>query len=152
MKLLIASDHAGFELKEFLKQELSKYIEIQIQDFGALQYNESDNYPDFIIPVAQTISEHWKTENNCDTFAIIIGGSGQGEAMCANRYDKVRATVFYGGDFELLKLSREHNNANILSLGARFLSKEEALKACNYWLSFKDLNILEKHKKRIAMF
>ena len=75
------------------------------------------------------------TNNIIESKGIILGGSGQGEAMAANRVKGVRAAVFYNGPDEIIKLSRQHNNANILSLGARFMSEEEMYKIIEVWLS-----------------
>jgi ribose 5-phosphate isomerase B len=84
-------------------------------------------------------------------FGIIIGGSGQGEAMCANRVVGIRAAVFYGGASEIVRLAREHNDANILSLGARFVSIEEAKESVHIFLTtpFSDA---PRHARRLAKF
>ncbi len=144
MKILIGSDHAGFELKTKIKEFLAtkKY---NVVDMGAETLTPDDDYPEILSPLALKIAE------NPDTFrGIVIGGSGQGEAIVCNRFPGVRAAVYYGGNPELLKLSREHNNANVLSLGARFLSVEEACKAVELWLTtpFSDD---ERHVRRNTM-
>ncbi len=128
MKIYIGTDHAGFELKEALKKYLAE-IGHEVEDKGAFSLNLEDDYPDFIRPVAEAVAAD--PEN---TRGIVLGGSGQGEAMTANRLKGVRAAVYYGGEREIIKLSREHNNANILSLGARFISAEEAKEAVKLWL------------------
>ena len=142
-KIYIASDHAGFELK---KQIINFLIELnfEIFDEGAFSYNKDDDYPDFISKVAEKIS----LDKEGNLLGIILGGSGQGESIVANRFKGVRSVVYYGGNDDILKLSREHNNANILSLGARFLSEDETKKAVKLWLetSFSDE---ERHKRRI---
>ena len=119
--IYLATDHAGFEHKEKVKGILeNKFSEnFEIIDCGADEYDPIDDYPDFISKAAEKISK------NTNTLGIIFGGSGQGEAMVANRYKNVRATVYYGGEIEILKLSKSHNNANILSLGARFVKEHE---------------------------
>ncbi|MEK9167772.1 MAG: RpiB/LacA/LacB family sugar-phosphate isomerase [Patescibacteria group bacterium] len=141
MKIFIGSDHAGFELKEHLKNYLSG-LGLEVADKGAHTLNPEDDYPDFIVPVAKAVAE------NYDNKGIVIGGSGQGEAIAANKIAGIRAAVYYGGPMDIVTLSREHNDANILSLGARFLSKEEAEKAVRVWLGTpfsKD----ERHIRRI---
>ena len=118
MKIHLATDHAGLELKEKVKLYLSD-LNYEVIDHGAYEYDALDDYPDFIFPCANAVS------NDPESKGIILGGSGQGEAMAANRVKGVRAAVFYNGPDEIIKLSRQHNNANILSLGARFMSEEE---------------------------
>ena len=137
--IVLATDHAGFELKEHVKRFLTEKG-YDIKDFGALEYDELDDYPDFILPAAKYISEH-------KLIGIIFGGSGQGEAMAANRIKGIRAAVFYNGPNEIVELSRLHNNANILSIGARFVSSQEVEKVIELWLStdFEE----GRHEKRI---
>ena len=137
--IVLATDHAGFELKEHIKKFLSEKG-FEIKDFGALEYDALDDYPDFIIPAAKFISEH-------KLIGIIFGGSGQGEAMAANRIKGIRAAVFYDGPDDIIELSKLHNNANILSIGARFVSKQKSEEIINLWLS----TDFEKgrHQKRI---
>ena len=127
MIIHIATDHAGLGLKEKVKSYLSK-LDFEVTDHGAYEYDALDDYPDFIFPCAEAVS------NDPNSKGIILGGSGQGEAMAANRIKGVRAAVFYNGPDEIIKLSREHNNANILSVGARFMSEEEIYKIINIWL------------------
>ena len=128
MKIHLATDHAGLELKEKVKLYLSD-LDYEVIDHGAYEYDALDDYPDFIFPCANAVS------NDPESKGIILGGSGQGEAMAANRVKGVRAAVFYNGPDEIIKLSRQHNNANILSLGARFMSEEEMYKTIEVWLS-----------------
>ena len=128
MKIHIATDHAGLELKEKVKLYLSD-LNYEVIDHGAYEYDALDDYPDFIFPCANAVS------NDPESKGIILGGSGQGEAMAANRVKGVRAAVFYNGPDEIIKLSRQHNNANILSLGARFMSEDEMYKIIEVWLS-----------------
>ena len=137
--IVLATDHAGFELKEHVKRFLIKKG-YDVKDFGALEYDGLDDYPDFILPAAKYISEH-------KLIGIIFGGSGQGEAMAANRINGIRAAVFYNGPDEIVELSRLHNNANILSIGARFVSNQEVEKVIELWLStdFEE----GRHEKRI---
>ena len=140
MKIYIAADHAGFNLKNYLKKQLLA-DGYDIEDCGAYKYDPLDDYPDFIIPAAE------KVANQPNSRGIIIGGSGQGEAMAANRIQGVRAAVYYDGPIDIVKLSRLHNNANILSLGARFLSVERATEILNIWLEEKFEG--ERHENRI---
>ena len=128
MIIHIATDHAGLELKEKVKSYLSK-LDYEVVDHGAYEYDALDDYPDFIFPCAEAVS------NDPNSKGIILGGSGQGEAMAANRVKGVRAAVFYNGPDEIIKLSRQHNDANILSLGARFMSDQEMYKIIELWLS-----------------
>ena len=141
MKIFIGADHAGFDLKQELSQFLGEHGHTVI-DKGAYSIKSDDDYPEYIIPVANEIALHK------DSKGIIIGGSGQGEAICANRIKGVRAALYYGGNPEILKLSREHNNANVLSLGARFLSFNEAKEAVTLWLAT-EFSDDERHKRRI---
>ncbi|TSC67678.1 MAG: ribose 5-phosphate isomerase B [Parcubacteria group bacterium Gr01-1014_73] len=138
MRILIASDHAGFELKNALFRFL-KEKKFEVVDCGPDKLEPDDDYPDFVAPIAEEVSADEKSQ----TLGIVIGGSGQGEAMCANRFPRVRAAVFYGSSrlnlesekrFNLIALSRQHNNANVLAIGARFVSEEEAKKAVLLWL------------------
>jgi ribose 5-phosphate isomerase B len=141
-KIYIASDHAGFELKNYLINflETQGYI---IEDKGPFNYNEEDDYTDFISLVAKEISA-----DPDNSRGIIMGGSGQGEAIVANRFLNVRAVVHYGGSLENLKKTREHNDANVLSLGARFMSEEEAKNAVKVWLET-PFSGDERHVRRI---
>lgn len=134
-KIHIGSDHAGFDLKN----EIIKFLEqkhYEVEDHGAFEYDEEDDYPDFIFPVAKSVA----LDQN--SFGIVIGGSGQGEAIAANRVKGIRAVVFNGQYDPIdgrdvppeIVTARQHNDANVLSLGSRFLSTEEALDAVETWL------------------
>ena len=109
--IILATDHAGFELKEKIKAYLVRE-NYEIQDLGASQYNEDDDYPEYMKKAGEAVSQ------NPNTKAIIFGKSGNGEAIVANRYKNVRAAVWYGGNMDIVRLSREHNDANVLSIGA----------------------------------
>ena len=128
MRIHIATDHAGLDLKNTIKDYLIKQGH-DVTDHGAYEHDPADDYPDFIIPCAKAVSEDAQSKG------IILGGSGQGEAMAANRIKGVRAAVFYDGPEDIIKLSRHHNNANILSLGARFLKKQKMFDIIEIWLS-----------------
>ena len=140
MKIHLATDHAGFELKEKIKKYLQEKG-YDITDHGAWKYDSKDDYPDFIFPAAYAVA------NDPDSFGIIMGGSGQGEAMAANRIIGVRAVVYYGGNDEIINLSRIHNNANILSLGARFIDFSTICETIECWL--KGTFERGRHEKRI---
>lgn len=131
MNIFLASDHAGFELKNFIFQEL-KNRGFNVFDNGAFSLIENDNYTDFIPLAVKKVTEDF--QNNV---AIIFGGSGQGEAICANRFNGIRCTTYYHYDLEIIKLSKEHNNANVLSIGARFVNNEQALESILLWLETK---------------
>jgi ribose 5-phosphate isomerase B len=151
MKILVGSDHAGYGLKEKLIPYL-KELGYEVEDKGAYEYNEEDDYPDFIIPVAREVSKHPN-----DIRGIVLGGSGQGEGMAANKFSDVRATVYYGQgqcvvseeQESIIKISRADNDANVLSLGARFITEEEMKEVVKEWLDtpFKDT---ERYKRRIT--
>lgn len=159
MKIALTTDHAGFnQLKD-----LQTFLENQghhCTNFGPTAFHETDDYPDFIFPAAKAVAS-----GQCD-MAIIMGGSGQGEAIAANRIKGARAAVYYGGamaqaaidaegnqasdEFEILRLSRQHNNANVLSLAARFLSQADIEKAVTIWLAT-PFSGVERHERRIKM-
>src|SRR4051812_27839108 len=106
MKIYIASDHAGFEMKRELITFLTAHG-FKMYDCGPDEYNHGDDYPDLIPKAAEHVS------NDPDSMGIVIGFSGQGEAMVANRFPHVRCAVYYGGSKHVLTLSREHNDANV---------------------------------------
>lgn len=141
MKIYLGTDHGGFELKE----KVRVYLEdegYEVKDCGAFEHNADDDYPDFIQPVAQYVQE------DPEGVGIIFGRSGQGEAIAANRFIGVRAAVYYGFDDEVVRKSREHNDANILSLGADYLTEEEAKRVITMWLETEFLGE-EKYEHRI---
>ena len=140
-KIYIGSDHAGFEMKRGLIPFL-KEGGFEVIDCGPLEYIHDDDYPDYVSVVARHIS------NEEGVFGIVLGWSGQGEAIVANRFPNVRCAVFYGGTKHILTLSREHNDANILSLGAHFITTQEAKQAVGLWLGTK-FSGDERHVRRI---
>ena len=127
MNIHLATDHAGLELKNAIKDYL-KGKGHEVTDHGAHEYDAQDDYPDFIFPCARAVAA------DPESRGIILGGSGQGEAMAANRIKGGRAAVYYGSEWEIARLSREHNNANVLSLGARFISEQEIYDIIETWL------------------
>ena len=126
--IYFATDHRGYELKEKLKAWLTEWG-YEYEDLGAKNHNEQDDYPDFVHAAAQKVSEK-PSENK----AIILGASGQGEAMAANRHAGVRAAVYYGGPHDVVALSREHNDANVFSIGASFVTEDEIKHVLKVWL------------------
>jgi ribose 5-phosphate isomerase B len=141
MKVVLASDHAGFELKKALVEFL-KLLGHEAIDMGPHTMDAQDDYPDFILPLAREVSK-----GGC--VGVIMGGSGEGEAMAANRVKGVRAAVYYGGNLEIIKLMREHNDANVLSLGARFMESGDAEDALRMFLDT-PFTGEERHVRRIA--
>lgn len=156
MKIAITTDHGGYEalqqLKPFIESLGHEYV-----DFGPQSLDMQDDYPDLIFPAARAVAS-----SECER-GIILGVSGQGEAMAANRVKGVRCALFYGpvtaksqagaeeasGDpYELIKLSREHNDANVLSLSGRFLTLEEMKQALSLWLET-PFSGEERHARRI---
>jgi ribose 5-phosphate isomerase B len=143
MTLILASDHAGFSLKESIKKFLQDKG-YSIDDVGAHSLIPDDDYPEYMSRAGMKVAADLKGE----TKAIIFGHSGQGEAVVANRFPGVRAVVYYGGNESIIKLSREHNDANVLSIGAGFVSEEEAKKAIELWL-VTPFSGEERHARRI---
>lgn len=149
----LAADHAGFEMKESIHDWLISEG-YTVVDHGAYEYDEADDYPDFIAPAAYAVSSDAERTSR----AIIIGGSGQGEAIVANRFVNVRAVVFNGQYYseeladrdipEEVVTARQHNDANVLSLGARFLSLDEAREAVAQFLET-DFSHEPRHIRRI---
>ena len=141
--IILAADHAGFALKEAIKSFLQskKY---EVIDVGAHELRDGDDYPEYMAAAALKVAQDIEGK----TKAVIFGGSGEGEAIVANRYPGVRALVWYGGNTEILKLSRQHNNANVLSIGARFVDEKTAKEAVELWLAT-DFSHDERHERRI---
>jgi ribose 5-phosphate isomerase B len=125
MKIALASDHAGFKYKEIIKEWL-KSRSHEVEDFGT-DSEESCSYTDFIRPAAEAVAE-----GKCDR-GIVLGGSGNGEAITANKVRGIRCALCW--DLRSARLSREHNDANVLSLGQRMMSIEEALEIIELWLN-----------------
>lgn len=157
MKIYLATDHAGFPLKEQVKAFLLSEG-YEVEDKGAMQYDSNDDYPDYIALAAKAITEHPEDR------AIIFGGSGQAEMIVANKFPNVRAVLFYGpihpvaaadvtgrqsdDPYEIIRLTREHNNANILSIGARFVTEDQVKRAVKIWLET-SFSGDERHMRRI---
>ena len=125
MKIALGTDHAGYELKERVKRHLQEKGH-EVKDFGT-DSAEACDYPDFIYPAALAVGT-----GECDR-AFVTGGSGNGEAIVANKVRGVRCAVCWNE--ELARLSRAHNDANVISIGARMVSVELALKMIDIWLT-----------------
>ena len=173
MTVYFAADHAGFELKRALMAHV-RTLGYDVEDLGAYTFNPDDDYPDFVAPLAQKVVDE-------SARGVVIGGSGQGEAMTANRVKGARAAVFYGparvstaleieaspngsvalgggkseDAYDAIHLARRHNDANILSIGARFVSDGEAKEAVRIFLAtpFKGGTPEgSRHVRRLAKF
>jgi ribose 5-phosphate isomerase B len=160
MTIYLASDHAGFRLKSALVEHLPLFG-YAVEDCGAFELDPEDDYPDFITPLAEKVAA------NPGSFGIICGGSGQGEAMAANRVRGIRAAVFYGqmrvtdaldreggfseNGYDSVRLPRRHNNANVLSIGARFVSISEASEAVQEFLKT-EYTADPRHVRRLGKF
>lgn len=123
MLVYIASDHAGFEMKKTVENYLLEKGH-DVVDVGSFSFVEDDDYPDYIHPAIQKMKESIAELGEESVRAVILGGSGTGEAIVANRYKNVRAVVFNSVNLEVVKLGREHNNANVLSVGTRFVDND----------------------------
>ncbi|HBR11316.1 MAG TPA: ribose 5-phosphate isomerase B [Chryseobacterium sp.] len=124
LKIAIAADHAGYEYKEILKKHLEKQYEIQ--DFGTYS-TDSVDYPDFVHPAASSVE---KAENE---FGILICGSGEGVSITANKHQKIRCALCWMP--EIAALARQHNDANMIALPARFIAKELAIEIVEQFLT-----------------
>jgi ribose 5-phosphate isomerase B len=144
-KIYLATDHAGFELKEQVKNWLTEKGEYEVTDCGAESHVDGDDYPRYISKAAKAVQAD---SMHAPAMAIIFGGSGTGEAIVANRFHHIRAAIYAGGNLELVKLSREHNDANVLSIGARFVTFDEAKAAIELFLST-HFSHEERHADRI---
>lgn|SRR5487761_1850050 len=157
MKIAITTDHAGIEKAHALQVFLGG-LGHECINYGPREFNIEDDYPDYMYPAAHAVADRM-----CDR-GIIMGGSGQGEAMCANRVKGVRCAVYYGpnkavgaidaegtqpnDEFDILRLSRQHNDANVLSLAARFLTQEDMEQAVRVWLET-PFSGIGRHERRV---
>ncbi|MDP2665027.1 MAG: RpiB/LacA/LacB family sugar-phosphate isomerase [bacterium] len=160
MKVYFAADHAGFALKNALIEHV-RTLGYDIEDLGPASLNPEDDYPDYMTPLAKRVADE------VDARGIFVGGSGQGEAMCANRIPLIRAAVFYGprrvtialdiegghseDGYDAVRLPRRHNDANVLSIGARFVSGDEADEAVRIFLDT-PFSGSSRHARRLAKF
>ncbi len=139
MKIALGSDHAGFQYKEKIKQ-LLRSLGHEVEDFGTTS-EEPVDYPKFIRPAAEAVAR-----GECER-GIVLGGSGNGEAMAANKVRGIRCALCWNE--ESARLSRQHNDANVLSLGERMMPEELALEIVRIWLTTDFEN--GRHSARIAM-
>lgn len=158
MKIALTTDHAGFELLREIQEGLEAAGHECI-NFGPTKFDPEDDYPAFMFAAAHAVAN-----DDCER-GIILGGSGTGEAIAANRVAGVRCALFYGpalakgpidseghsstDPYEIVKLSRQHNDSNVLSLSARFLSPQEMQTAITVWLETRFTG-LPRHARRIA--
>lgn len=136
MKIFIGTDHAGYVLKE----KLIKFLHgngHEVVDKGAFEYDENDDYPDFVIPVAREVA---KDPENLR--GIVLGATGEAEAVVANKFPHIRAVAYYGKlksvvdeNADVLARSRDHNNSNVLCLGASYLTEDTMMSAVGVWLN-----------------
>ena len=157
MKMYFAADHAGFELKNQLLAYVRDELHHDVEDCGAFRNDPADDYPEYIAAAARKLSAD--VAAGVESCAIVIGASGQGEAMTANRFTGVRAALYYGpagrdqtdmsgNQLDMLASTRAHNHANCLSLGARFMTPDEAKNAVRSWLAV-PFSGEERHARRV---
>lgn len=138
MKIYLAADHAGLELKNKIKDFIPSNYEVV--DEGAFVYDANDDYPDFISKAAAEVSK------DPQSFGIVIGKSGAGEEIVANKFKNVRAVL--GFSAQNVRLSRQHNNANVLSLGSDFTNETEAKELVSIFLET-PFSAEERHVRRL---
>ena len=138
MRVHIATDHAAFELKNYLVEKLRE-AEYDVVDHGADSYDALDDYPELVIPCAEAVASE-------GSIGIVLGGSGNGEQIAANKVKGIRAALAYNAD--IARLAREHNDANIVSLGGRMQSLEEAWEIVDTFLNT-PFSGEERHARRI---
>ncbi len=124
-RIAIASDHAGYKLKEELRQHLLE-VGYRVDDFGC-HSEEPVDYPDYIRPAAESVAA------GGSDLGIVLGGSGNGEAMVANKLKGIRCGVCWNE--ESARLAKEHNNANVISIGARMATREKGIQIVQAWLT-----------------
>jgi ribose 5-phosphate isomerase B len=143
MKIYIAADHGGFQLKEQLISYLSEKGH-EVEDMGNTSYDPGDDYPDFIIPLAEKVTK--EMEEGRQVMGIILGRSGNGEAIAANKVKGARAAVCINE--EMARKAREHNDANILSLGADYLNEDLAKSMVDSFVNT-GFSSEERHSRRV---
>ena len=138
-RIALGTDHAGFKYKEAIKEHLHE-LGHETTDFGTFS-EDSVDYPKFIIPAAEAVA------NSLADLAIVLGGSGNGEAIAANKVKGVRCALCWS--IETAKLAKEHNNANVISIGQRLISNELAIDIVDAWLEAKFEG--GRHDRRIEL-
>jgi ribose 5-phosphate isomerase B len=139
MKVYIASDHGGYHYKE----EIEKYLKrkgYEIIDMGNKDFDSNDDYPDFVFPLAEKVAKEK------GSFGVVLGRSGNGELIAANKVKGIRAVM--GCSVKMAKLAREHNDANVLALGADYINLRQALDSVEVFLKTK-FSGKERHKRRV---
>lgn len=140
MRVHIATDHAAFEVKEFLRERLAEAGH-EVVDHGATSYDAADDYPDLIIPCAEAVAA------DPASLGVVLGGSGNGEQIAANKVTGVRAALAWKP--ELAELARQHNNANVVSVGGRMHTEDEAWQIVRTFLDT-PFSGDERHARRIT--
>lgn len=139
LRFALGSDHAGFNYKESIKEHLHN-LGHETKDFGTFS-DQSVDYPEFIVPAAEAVA------NSLADYGIVLGGSGNGEAMAANKIKGVRCALCWS--IETAKLAKEHNNANVIAIGERQITKNLAIDIIDAWLSSEFEG--GRHERRIQM-
>jgi ribose 5-phosphate isomerase B len=157
MKVYFAADHAGFDLKNALLNFVRGELGHDVEDCGSFEKDPNDDYPEIIASACRMMVRDIGDGLECR--GIILGASGQGEAMAANRFNAIRAAVYYGPaghqtdqggmSLDMLASIRGHNDSNVLSLGARFITEEDAKSAVKAWLNTPFTGD-ERHVRRIG--
>lgn len=143
MRVHLGTDHAGLEFSQALQEHLRAGGH-EVVDHGPAEYDALDDYPAFCISAAQAVANDWRRGE--PSLGVVFGGSGNGEQMAANKVDGVRAALVW--NLDTARLAREHNNANVCSIGARQHSLEEALGFIDAFLA-EPFSAEERHVRRI---
>ena len=144
MKIHIGTDHAGLDFKNIITNHLTKQGH-QVTDHGAYEFNPEDDYPAFCIATAEAVMADEVDGNQ--SLGVVFGGSGNGEQIAANKVTGIRAALVWNED--TAKLARQHNNANVISIGARQHTQEEALHLIDLFIN-EPFSGDERHVRRIS--
>ena len=139
LRFALGTDHAGYNFKEAIKDHLHN-LGHETKDFGTFS-EDSVDYPEFVLPAAKAVAD------SLVDYAIVLGGSGNGEAIAANKIKGIRCAVCWSA--ETAKLAKEHNNANVIAIGERQVTKDLAIEIIDVWLSSEFQG--ERHARRIQM-